>query len=340
MGSTWFYNKSFQECPSTIGSCNHQAWYDFRNVRIWVVIYSWFPGYVLESTCHWGSASGSTLDRTSPNSPEARAARISSGASQILDFSFGRPYIGSIWPGYRGISPKWAFWYYQCHPAPEACQPSVRAALTNMDWAMCWGVCPSCSYQLLDCLCAGNGRVSSRNAWEALLRLYTLAWLTFATGFRPIDVYTSFYDHICTVAVTQIDDAADELLSSIQLDFVDLFFRMEKGRSSAALHADNLLEHLEYLRPLRSPSTCLCCIQRKSEHVFECGHALYDIYVVIFGDTVEGLEYYFEMPICLLCRLGSLLNVRLLPLTCSARLLSVNSGGSRGIVLITFLNTL
>ena len=115
---------------------------------------------------------------------------------------------------------------------------------------------------------------------------------------------------------------------------------MEKGRSSAALHADNLLEHLEYLRPLRSPSTCLCCIQRKSEHVFECGHALCDICVAIFGDTVEGLEYCFEMPTCLLCRLGSSLNVRLLPPTCSARLLSVDGGGSRGIVPITFLDTL
>ncbi len=107
-------------------------------------------------------------------------------------------------------------------------------------------------------------------------------------------------------------------------------------KGSAQLHRDTFKgKHLQWA-PLKTNTTCLFCLRRNPEHVLSCGHAVCDDCVRIFGDALPGLEYHYHISNCVLCHSGTL-TVRLKPPTAGYRILSVDGGGTRGVVPLEFL---
>ena len=106
------------------------------------------------------------------------------------------------------------------------------------------------------------------------------------------------------------------------------------------MHAQFLSCNTQYFSSFKLTRDCLYCLQRNPQHVLECGHTLCDTCVSIFGEPVQGKEYRWKLNTCLLCLSRSHFQARLLPPTCGARLISIDGGGSRGIIPLTYLDEL
>ena len=111
------------------------------------------------------------------------------------------------------------------------------------------------------------------------------------------------------------------------------------GQKSAAMRADFLHRNASFFSAIKSTRECLC-LQRSPEHVLECGHTICDTCFSIFGVPIPGKEYRWKLNTCLICDSQSHIQARLLPPTCGARLLSVDGGGSRCIIPLTYLDAL
>lgn len=107
-------------------------------------------------------------------------------------------------------------------------------------------------------------------------------------------------------------------------------------KGSAQLHRDNFKDKHLLWAQLKTNTTCLFCLRRKPEHVLSCGHAVCDTCVRIFGQASPGLEYHYRISNCILCLSGSL-TTRLKPPTAGYRILSVDGGGTRGVVPLEFM---
>lgn len=81
---------------------------------------------------------------------------------------------------------------------------------------------------------------------------------------------------------------------------------------------------------LRTTYLCLFCI-RRSEHCFQCGHALCDACVQRLGQKLKDREYAYQLRECPICLAKNTLIVDLKPPTAGARLLVLDGGGIRGI---------
>ena len=88
-----------------------------------------------------------------------------------------------------------------------------------------------------------------------------------------------------------------------------------------------------------SNNTCLCCLRRRPEALLPCGHSLCDICLQIFGEAALDSEYTYELPACLLCAAEGLTR-SLKPPTAGVRILSIDGGGSRGVIPLEFLSIL
>ena len=72
----------------------------------------------------------------------------------------------------------------------------------------------------------------------------------------------------------------------------------------------------------------------------ECGHAIYDLCVCIFGTLTKGLEYHYDLRSCPICLARVTFQARLLPPTCRIRFVSFDGGGSKAVVSIGFMQKL
>ncbi|KAK6436023.1 hypothetical protein LTR95_007787 [Oleoguttula sp. CCFEE 5521] len=102
---------------------------------------------------------------------------------------------------------------------------------------------------------------------------------------------------------------------------------------------------LEVLRPfvanLRSHKSCLLCIMRAPKKVLPCGHALCDNCIRSFGTPSYEQKYSYHLPVCLLCgQSDQPATIQLLPPTAGVRVLSLDGGGVKGIIPLTFLDQL
>ena len=75
------------------------------------------------------------------------------------------------------------------------------------------------------------------------------------------------------------------------------------------------------------------------QHILSCGHLIYNTCVKTFRKGILGAEYKFTILECILCRAGSL-TILIKPLTYRVRILNINGGGTKRVVLLEFLNLL
>lgn len=121
----------------------------------------------------------------------------------------------------------------------------------------------------------------------------------------------------------------------IKTEMGQLFLLINCGLS-ATVYVNNL-QTIRW-NELKSNKTCFCCLRRKPEQVFTCGHTICDVCVEIFGNDV--LEYkYCYIVICMLCQNGNLVAKLKLP-TASVRILNIDGGGVRGVIPLEFLSQL
>jgi hypothetical protein len=108
---------------------------------------------------------------------------------------------------------------------------------------------------------------------------------------------------------------------------------LRKGNSrSSHLHIANITNKNRHWSSLKSNISCLYCLRRKPEHVLSCGHSVCEKCVRIFGIGVIGIEQRFMLTGCVLCQDHSSLAVSLKPPTAGVRIMSIDGGGTRGVL--------
>lgn len=132
-------------------------------------------------------------------------------------------------------------------------------------------------------------------------------------------------------------ESALSLCALVERHMNRLFHRLIfECHSSARLHYDNLSKLNCDWVAVHSNRTCLYCLFRTPEKTLSCGHSIDDTCVRIFGRGLPGAEEKFVIQRCILCKEGTLTTV-LQPLTASLSILTIDGGGSRGVIPLEFL---
>lgn len=162
--------------------------------------------------------------------------------------------------------------------------------------------------------------------------------------FNPSEAFRTLYRQVCLLGTDEFASSqqlSNELIcGDIESHIISMFsFMKSTGQSAATLRQQILQQYSQYWQLLRSNVDCFICLQRKPEHVTECGHGICDFCVRIrnFSKLARGREYCYDVDICPQCQTEIRFQARVLPPTCRVRFLAVDGGGSRGIVPLGFL---
>ena len=154
------------------------------------------------------------------------------------------------------------------------------------------------------------------------------------------------YQRFCEIAVDQTivqragrESVFHNLRKRLQIDYQQL-----KRCLDQSLHNQyrQRLENMHsYLNLLKSHRSCLCYLLRALEKFLSCSYTIYDVCVRIFGSTNPEARNTFVLSYCLLYRQSNReSDIVLMPATAGARLLSIDRGGIRGVILLVFLQYL
>ncbi|KAI1562425.1 Patatin, partial [Pyrenophora tritici-repentis] len=133
-----------------------------------------------------------------------------------------------------------------------------------------------------------------------------------------------------------------KFVSAVLHEFRVIFAKYEDGAQPASdVHREVLNANHTHLADLKSHRSCFCCFSRMPEKVLPCSHALCDPCIRIFGHRSRSERNTYELPECILCGVNYKNSIfRFVPPTAGIRVLSVDGGGVRGVIPLTFLQHL
>lgn len=146
-------------------------------------------------------------------------------------------------------------------------------------------------------------------------------------------VFNAKYLIPCANALQSLEPAlARSYHRDLLLDFHRQSQAVRSGNTSADLRFQCLYLLSKRMATIKSNTTCLCCLTQLPEHELPCGHSLCDQCLLIFADELESAEYHFSLNSCLLCQAQIGFRARLKPPTAGVRVLSIDGGGTRGVI--------
>ena len=153
-------------------------------------------------------------------------------------------------------------------------------------------------------------------------------------------MFQQLYQSYCQSALRETCGTQDGNFSTwycqrIQDHVVDNFSSLQHD-SAYELHRKNLALYADWWAEIKSNQDCLVCLRRKPEHTLTCRHSTCEPCVRTFGLGVPTSEVAFEIKSCVLCSTGRL-SIHLKPKTAGVSILSIDGGGTRGIVPLQFL---
>jgi len=161
--------------------------------------------------------------------------------------------------------------------------------------------------------------------------------------FSPALLFNSLYKTACVEAVREYTaqiDVQEKFINDLEHDFCQQFDDLisKEGKSVT-------LARLYQLRPLlvslqKNHSSCFCCAMSVPEKVLDCGHAYCDNCIKTFGTRAPTNLHEYLLSRCPMCGAAHSRTFRFKPPTARVRVRSLNSGGIRGIVLLTVLRYL
>lgn len=132
-----------------------------------------------------------------------------------------------------------------------------------------------------------------------------------------------------------------DVVSLIRAEMRDLYCKYKEFGSSKDLQLYSLARFYEnHLFPL-SGESCFSCLRRRPMYNLPCGHWTCQTCVKIFHPPSTKDPWLFCVDRCVLCGVGTAgLRIRVKPDTATARVLSVDGGGTRGRIPLEFLQIL
>ncbi|KAL5344410.1 hypothetical protein ACLOAV_010670 [Pseudogymnoascus australis] len=165
-----------------------------------------------------------------------------------------------------------------------------------------------------------------------------------------IPVYCNSYKEICRqvcrTGVLAHEGSTHLILPSsfirlLEVEFVkqaEAFAKLDDV-SSAMWHLRMLSEFNRDWLTIRLENTCLVCLSGRPQYRLPCRHIICDNCVRRHGDKSD--VWNFEIRQCFLCKSDTPgVNIQVRPPTATARLLSIDGGGARGIIPLVFLQAL
>jgi hypothetical protein len=156
-------------------------------------------------------------------------------------------------------------------------------------------------------------------------------------------LYDVQYRHLCLQSLTETCDDRDLVQHQdtfIRSQLVQLHSSMiASGKPALQMHREKTASlDIDWVQ-MKSNETCFGCLRRMPEITLSCGHAICEVCVRNIGDETSTFDSQYRIDACTLCRTGKLL-LGLKPLTAGLRLLSMDGGGTLGVIAIGFMDVL
>ncbi|KAH8655641.1 patatin-like phospholipase-like protein [Xylariales sp. PMI_506] len=131
------------------------------------------------------------------------------------------------------------------------------------------------------------------------------------------------------------------LVELLEEAFVKQFAEYQLNGVSADSHRHLMAGFQQEWLKFHSDDICFCCIRRRPQFGFPCGHSLCENCVRVFGQKSTIDPWVFHFDSCLFCSAELPdLQVRVKPDTATVRVLSIDGGGTRGRAPLEFVRVL